>query len=155
MTWMRYVSYSLARKSAWWEVWYACLLHPCREQEKAFITILLCADKVSLFIQRGRDKLWMKHCWAEREKEQGKRDMVERGNRQGSSLVFNCLCVSMWADGIYWKTLLAQLVDCWPPAITPFQPSPLPPAFPASTCTALIHSHYKTACIMLSNEINP
>lgn len=77
------------------EVWSTCLIHPCGEPEKTFITALLCADKVSLFIQRGRDKPWMKHCGANREKERdgGKRE------RTGAQLGFQlpvCAHVSRW-----------------------------------------------------------
>lgn len=135
------------------EVWYACLFHPCGEQEKTFITTLLCADKVSLFIQSGRDKPWMKHCGAERERKR----WLER---EGSSLLVNCLCVSMWADGILEnQPCSGRRLELDPPPCSNPPPPPLPPAasFPASTCPlpALIHSHYETACIMLSNRNNP
>lgn len=66
---------------------------------KTFITPILWADKVSLFIQSGRDKPWMKHCGAWRVwKRRRKRGVLERGKRSGSSLVDNCPCVrvSRW-----------------------------------------------------------
>lgn len=113
------------------EVWYACLFHPCREQEKTFITTLLCADKVSLFIQSGRDKPWMKHCGTERERDGGKREKTRK--RLGFQLLV-CVHVSRWH--LLEPALLSQETRGWPPALTPFQPPPLPPAasFPASTC---------------------
>lgn len=66
-----------------------------RVSRKTFITTLFCADKVSLFIQSGRDKPWMKHCGAQREIQGGR----EGGDRQGSSLGFQllvCVHVSRW-----------------------------------------------------------
>lgn len=164
MTWMRNVFlFSCPEKSIYdEEAWYACLLHPCGEQEKTFITALLCADKVSLFIQSRGDKHWMKQCGTEREKERRERDGGIKGGERtrkqlGSQLP---VCVSMWADGIY--PCAARVLGGWPLLYSNIPPSHhylLPPTatflafmFPL---TLLIHSHYETACIMLFNENNP
>lgn len=123
---------------------------------------LLCADKVSLFIQSRGDKHWMKQCGTEWEKERRERDGGIKGGERtrkqlGSQLP---VCVSMWADGIY--PCAARVLGGWPLLYSNIPPSHhylLPPTatflafmFPL---TLLIHSHYETACIMLFNENNP
>lgn len=74
------------KEHLWWKSVARLSFHPCEEQEKTFITTLLCTDKVSLFIQSGRDKPWMKHCGAAGE-------MLERGKRQEAAAWFSIPCV--------------------------------------------------------------
>lgn len=112
MTWMRNVFlFSCPEKSIYdEEAWYACLLHPCGEQEKTFITALLCADKVSLFIQSRGDKHWMKQCGTEWEKERRERDGgIKGGGKDKEAAWFSiaCVCVhvsrwhlSLWSQSI-------------------------------------------------------
>lgn len=131
------------------EVWYACLFHPCGSQEKTFITALLCADKVSLFIQSGRDKPWMRHCRTARERER-ESDAGQRGKtrKQLGIQLLVCVHVSRW-HLLESHLCSVRRLERWPAALTPLQ---LPPR---ALLPALIHSHCETACIMLSNRNNP
>lgn len=53
----------------------------------------------------------------------------KRGERQWSSLVFNCLCVSMW-HLLESNLCSVGRLEHWPPALTPFQLPFLPPCAP-------------------------
>lgn len=70
MTWMRNVFYSLALKRA-------SLMKKCvtlvyftlAGSLRRHLSPVSCVDKVSLFIQSGKDKPWMKHCGAKKGRE--------------------------------------------------------------------------------------
>ena len=91
------------------EVWYACLFHPCGSQEKTFITALLRADKVSLFIQSGRDKPWMRHCGTERERErEGEQRWTEGKDKEAAWYSIACVCPCEQMASIGEPSLLGQ-----------------------------------------------
>ena len=159
MTWMRNVSYSLALKwASMMKKRGTLVFFTLAGSRRKHLSPLSSAQIRCLYLFRVEEINPEWSTVGQRERKTKEKEMAERAKGQGSSLVFNCLCVSGGADGIYWRSIPARSGDWerWPPAPTPFQP---PPAalFPASTCPppALIHSHYETACIMLSNRNNP
>lgn len=158
MTWTRNVTQSLALKRA--SVMKKCgtlVFFTLAARRRKHLSPLSSAQIRCLYLFRV-DEInpeWGTVGQPEKERE---RATLDKGERQGSSLVFNCLCVSMWADGIYWKAISARSGDwsadplLWPPYSCHQQPPFLPPR---ALLPALIHSHCETACIMLSNRNNP
>lgn len=118
------------KEHLWWRSVVCLSFSPLRAAgENIYHHSSPCTDKVSLFIQSGRDKLWMRHCGTERKGKGEERDK--------EAACLPRLCVSMWADGMYWKPISAQAGhrSTDPLSLTPFQPQPAV-AFPASTCSA-------------------
>lgn len=144
MTWMRNTSLPFPWKEhLWWRSVARLSFHPCEEQEKTFITTLLGVDKVSLFIQSGRDKPWMKLCGAARESW-----WKEGTDKKQLGFQFPlCVHVSRWHLSEKHPRLVRRLET--EPLLSPpsdhlyyRQPSPfLPPRAPPPE---LIHSHYET-----------